>query len=171
MLSEETEKMSDPDGARRAQRYALWAALLCKKTFLLNIHRRTELNGPSLRAYIQSSITVAENLLINSESLTPDLRRAVTHDLRMSLGLKTAIYDYIISHPDAFASALATSWPQGDDESRLLTNFRKTNHFWVVATTQEDADGVEQEVMYNFVEGVLLIDRNRQGVSRSFLSH
>lgn len=168
-ISEEIDKTSDPEGARRAQRYALWAALLCKKTYLIHLRRHMQWDASVLEIFVQSSITVAENLLIASESLPLDLRRAVTHDVRMSLGMNKAVYNYISSHPDAFASALATSWPTADGEARRLINIRKTNHFWAVANTQEDDDGAGQEVMYNFVEGVLLINRSRQGVRRCIL--
>lgn len=167
LLNAETNMTSDPAATRRAQRYALWAALLCKKTYLINLYRRTEICDASLESFISSSLTVAENLLLSADSLPADLRDAVTLDLRMSLRMRDTVFNYIVAHPEVFASALSTTWPQAEGESREMSEFKKTNHFWVVAIARTVGGDTEQEVMYNFVEGVLLVNRCRQGVSQT----
>ncbi|KAI1041449.1 hypothetical protein LB505_005613 [Fusarium chuoi] len=57
LLRAESYKVVETETARRFQQYGLWAALLCKRTYVPLASGRIEFDDTSLEIFIQSSIT------------------------------------------------------------------------------------------------------------------
>lgn len=162
-LLEDTKGDSeDTKIAHRNQEYALWAAILCKQTFCVS----SRLSREAVATFIQSNIALQDNLLIMSEKLPINLREAVAHGLRISHQLREQIFDILMAAPDVLGMGLSVAWPSLDVHPRKLAAIKLKEQNWISAQTVAQEDEQEQNVLLNFVEGVLLIDGHRIGVSK-----
>jgi hypothetical protein len=143
--------------AQRYQQYALWAALLCKQTFGGYVSYALEMGDGLLAIFIQSSIVAQENLVAKVDTLPSLLQHAIIRDLRMSYNIRDTISRGILSRPAVFAEALEEIWPKDEGCNRTLSELVPRHGFWIscVVTTGEDC---QQNVFYNFVEGIFLVD-------------
>ncbi|KAF7562130.1 hypothetical protein G7046_g2016 [Stylonectria norvegica] len=158
LLREEGGKVTDSHTAKRYQQYALWAALLCKRTFTVYLTSNETLESAALETFVQSSITVQDNLVVKLESLPQTIRSAVIRDMRMSYALGGLVSNCIITKPDAFRSSLKEIWAEEENCPRTLSKVRLDNSGWITCAAVAGEDAAEQEVWYNHVEGILLIN-------------
>lgn len=157
LLRVETYQTEDSMTAQRYQQYALWAALLCKQTFGGYVSYALEMGDGLLAIFIQSSIVAQENLVAKVDTLPSLLQHAIIRDLRMSYNIRDTISRGILSRPAVFAEALEEIWPKDEGCNRTLSDLVPRHGFWLscVVTTGEDC---QQNVFYNFVEGIFLVD-------------
>lgn len=168
LLRVETFKATDSENALHCQKYALWAALLCKRTFEAFITRPELWNAACLELFIQSSITIQDNLVIKLDSLPRQLQLAVTRDLRMTYSFREVLSDLIITQPKVFRSSLQEIWPEPENNPREFSHMELQNVHWVSCTSitsSFEEDTIQQVVYYNFIEGILLVDGQPMGVS------
>jgi hypothetical protein len=164
-LRVETYKTSDPVIAQRCQQYALWAALLCKKTFMFHAQQTITLDDLSLEIFIQSCITVQDNLVVKVDTLPKLLQQAIVNDFRLTHEMCSIVCDSINSRPHVFSAAIRDIWPAAEGCTRKLSNVRIAAHGWISCTAYSGEDTNEQQVYYNVAEGTLLVDNRRVGVS------
>lgn len=163
MLRAETYKESDTEAARRCQQYALWAAILCKRTFVIHRSQATLLDELSLQAYIECCITVQDNLVVEVGALPQVLQHAVVSDLKLSYRLASLVCASIIQSPDVFRLAIRAVWPEPEDRPRQIYNLCSQQPSWVACDIQENEEGNLVQVHYNYVQGLLLVDNKPLG--------
>src|SRR5204863_3641562 len=83
ILHSEIQIATDADVSRRCSRYAIWSALLCKKTFEVYADEDKLLELSTLHVFIGCSILLKDNLVGNPGALPIMLKNAVLRDLKM----------------------------------------------------------------------------------------
>ncbi|TDZ35090.1 hypothetical protein C8035_v009994 [Colletotrichum spinosum] len=163
MLRAETYKGSDVQSARRCQQYALWAAILCKRTFFVHRDQAIALDESSLKTYIECCITVQDNLVVEVGALPQVLHHAVVSDIKLAYRLGPLVCDSIVTSPTVFRDAIRAVWPEQDNSPRQLVDLRSAHPGWVVCDTQENIFGHSMQVQYNYIQGLLLVDNRPLG--------
>ncbi|KPM37446.1 hypothetical protein AK830_g9109 [Neonectria ditissima] len=158
LLRAETYKVTDAETAQRSQKYTLWAGLLCKQTFAVFSDEKHTVDEDSLQVFIQGSIIVHDSLVVEVSSLPMMLQHAVIRDMRMSHFLSRQISSAIIFQPHVFGSSLKEMWPEEENCARKFSHVTLQASGWISCQTTSDEENNEQSVLYNCVEGVLLVD-------------
>ncbi|KXH27290.1 hypothetical protein CSIM01_02574 [Colletotrichum simmondsii] len=164
MLRFETFRARDVETARRCQQYALWAAVLCKRTYIIHANQVAHLDPLSLQTYIECCITVQDNLVVDVGALPQVLQHAVVSDMKLSYRLSSLVRNSIGSAPDTFRIAIMTVWPEADGRPRTISSLQLESE-WVICDIQGH-DGWEecmQTVQYNTCTGLLLVDNRPLG--------
>ncbi|PQE19066.1 p-loop containing nucleoside triphosphate hydrolase protein [Rutstroemia sp. NJR-2017a BBW] len=168
-LRDAVRNSKEADAAERAAGYAFWAALLCRRTFAIFLETGSDINQEDLCCFIQASIALQENLIIDLGKLTLSLKGMLIRDMKMAYQLRSIIKQSIQSNPDALGTAINAAWSHSEKSNgrtyspwRLLS---PPHERWVVSniTTTVDKYLVSQSVHYNFVEGHLLVDNKPLG--------
>ncbi|KAF9870445.1 hypothetical protein CkaCkLH20_12112 [Colletotrichum karsti] len=165
MLRAETYKSSDTEVAKRCQQYALWAAILCKRTYVIHRNQSTILDARPLQTYIECCITVQDNLVVEVGALPQVLQHAVVSDLKLSHRLAPLVGNSIVNSPDVFRTAIRAVWPEPEDRPRQLYHLRSdlSQAGWVLCEIQENDHEQLVQVHYNYVQGLLLVDNKPLG--------
>ncbi|KAF4965489.1 hypothetical protein FSARC_6722 [Fusarium sarcochroum] len=165
LLRAESYKVIDAETAQRFQQYALWAALLCKRTYTPLAYGPLDLDDSSLEIYIQSSIMVNDNLVVKLEALPQLLQHAIIRDIRLSYRLSTLVSQSILDNPEVFRLSLQEMWPEEEGCARVFSRMQlepEALHYLSCRSKAGD-DANEQRVFYNYVQGVLLVDGRPMG--------
>ncbi|KAM0387550.1 hypothetical protein ACHAQC_010595 [Fusarium culmorum] len=172
LLRIESYKFVDAETAQRFQQYALWAAILCKRTFTPLTHGPLGLDGTALETYIQSSIMLNDNLVVKLEALPQVLQHAIIRDIRLSYRLSELVSESILQNPEAFRLSLREMWPEEEGCARTFNELKLEPEapLWISCRTGvgEALDTVDQMVFYNFVQGTLLVDGRPMGESKEW---
>ncbi|KAI9781703.1 MAG: hypothetical protein M1816_002199 [Peltula sp. TS41687] len=162
LLREEVCGAKEADAADRATRYALWASLLCKRTFTVYAHKDEELDAEALRTFLEASIALQENLVVDPVELPLSLRNMLIHDMKMAYQMRSLIRMSIASNPASLVSAINSVWPEPEDGPRRSYSpwqFLLQPYEWWVASTVEATEFTSQQtVHYHLLEGYLLVD-------------
>ncbi|KAM0427773.1 hypothetical protein ACHAPT_007229 [Fusarium lateritium] len=163
LLRVEAYKVTDTKLAQRFQQYALWAALLCKRTFTHLTYRPADLDDLSLEIYIQSSITVHDNLVVKLEALPELLQHTVIRDMRFSYQLSPLVSESIMQKTDIFRLSLQEMWPEEEGCARVFNDVILEAPHWISCRSVAGDEAFEQRVHYNIVEGLLLVNSRPMG--------
>ncbi|KAH7122883.1 hypothetical protein EDB81DRAFT_861125 [Dactylonectria macrodidyma] len=158
LLRAETYKVTDSETAQRFQQYTLWAGLLCKQTFTLHVTRGMPFDDISMEAYIQGSVMVQDSLVVELKSLPTTLHYAVVRDMRLSYSLCRIITNAILAKPEVFGSSLKEMWPEEENCARKFSNISLEELGWISCHARASEEENVQFVLYNCMEGVLLVD-------------
>jgi hypothetical protein len=140
--------------------FAIWAALLYKRTFyaLLALHA-----GPSasdLTNFIMLSIKLQDHLVGDFNVLPHILRNAILRDLYLAWNGRHQLQALITSDSRVLLDAVEVFWPVPDTTSHhlYLTPFP-----WWIGMTLCTEYGMQHHVHYNTLDGTLLIDGQQLG--------
>jgi hypothetical protein len=160
LLRDETKKATDAETAKRFQVYALWAALLCKRTLTTVVEGLTEIDAAALSALVECSIALQDNLAANVQDLSDTLKGAIIRDAKMMYQLEDDIQEAIGSYPHHLLSALSAGWPEVEGQPRKLGHIALSPEpgavYLTVAAANEHLR--EQQAEYNYRHGILLVD-------------
>ncbi|KAH7117537.1 hypothetical protein B0J11DRAFT_493133 [Dendryphion nanum] len=153
--------------AETIAQYAFSAALLCRRTFSCFVD--SEIQVVELEKFIQASLALQQNLLVDLTKLKPVLKTMLIRDTKMIYELHSIIRDSIRMHPQSVGAAINASW--SDEEmstGRTFFNWEFLSapyHRWVVSqmTIETKKYSGVQVIHYNFVEGHLLVDGKSLG--------
>ncbi|KLU86308.1 hypothetical protein MAPG_05323 [Magnaporthiopsis poae ATCC 64411] len=162
LLREEIRKEKDADTARRTQRYAVWAALLCRRTFAIHEDQHTTLDTESLGTFVECSITLQNNLPGNVKALPSLLKEAVIADFKLGHRLQPLVLRSIETEPVAFIGALSPFWPPAKDSQPGTLTYQANGPSWVscdvTIAASEGAEMRVQTISYHISQGLLLVD-------------
>lgn len=147
--------------AKTAANYAFWAALLCRRTFAMYEKSEEHMSGDNLRIFVQASLALQENLLVDLTNLQPTLKDMLIRDVKMAYNLQKTLVLSIKMYPDSINSAIQMFWWNSEHSfSKTFTEWEIVAPRWVVSTmtTRFNASSTWQIVHYNFIEGHLLVD-------------
>ena len=163
-LRNEVRNASGADAARRASIYALWAALLCRKTFTIAAESKSVMDPENLSLFVQASLALQENLTVDPEMLPQSLKSFLARDLKMAYSMRSLVIRSIRSSPDILGSTIDKTWSEtGDLINRIFSPWQLLTfppETWVasIVTTTLDNTSFEQSVHYNLCEGRLLVN-------------
>ncbi|KAF5720872.1 hypothetical protein FGLOB1_508 [Fusarium globosum] len=167
LLRAESYKVVETETARRFQQYGLWAALLCKRTYVPLASGRIEFDDTSLEIFIQSSITVNDSLVVKLEALPQLLQHAIIRDIRLSHRLAPIVSKRIVDGLEVFRRSLYEMWPEEEGCPRVFSRVELASEApgWVFcrSRTGDGVDLIEQNVSFNCVRGLLLVDWQPMG--------
>ncbi|OHE94857.1 hypothetical protein CORC01_09875 [Colletotrichum orchidophilum] len=164
MLRYEASRESDVDKARRCQQYALWAAILCKRTYIIHDSRFENFDRFLLQTYIECCITVQDHLVVDVGALPQVLQHAVVSDMKLSYRLSSTVRKSVMSSPDFFRIAIMMVWPEADGHPRTISSLQLEKE-WVTCEIRghDGWDERIQKVRYNTCTGLLLVDNHPLG--------
>lgn len=161
-----TDVRSTTEGsvAETAARYAFWAALLCRRTFSILAESNQILTQDDLSIFVQASLALQENLLIDLAKLPPLQKSMLIRDTKMAYNIQSLILRSINASPKSIGMAINASWSDsGNTTGKVFAEWQALSpphDRWVVTTmtavTETSANS--QVVHYNFMEGHLLVD-------------
>jgi hypothetical protein len=149
--------------AETAARYAFWAALLCRRTFFGLAGSDTTIPQEDLSTFIQASLALQENLLVDVTKLPPVLKSIFIRDTKIVCSMQTIIYRSIEASPQSVGMAINSSWSNlGGSTEKVFAEWHQTSSRsrWIVSVMKNLTRSLanSQVVHYNYVEGHLLID-------------
>lgn len=162
LLRPEIYNAVDVETSQRRSKDAFWAALLCRRTFMIEVAVKDSLLSPAaLSCLIESSIALQDNSAGLSANLSV-AHNALVRDLKMVHRIESKICESITAFNDSIADAINRVWPE--PEGAASRRFAKwqfqslPNDRWVTSETVASPGTIPQRVDYNIIEGTLLID-------------
>ena len=167
MLRADIRNATDPETAQKRSKDALMAAILCRKTFLMEASRPDDmLRYDNLACYLECGFTLKENMPKTEGSyvseLPSTLKRLLVYDLKLVHRLEDQIRRSIKAYPMAVNQAVNMMWADGGGSTARLftpwTFLTESESGWITAKTICDDGMDEKSVHIDLVEGTLLID-------------
>ncbi|KAH7021746.1 hypothetical protein B0J12DRAFT_773782 [Macrophomina phaseolina] len=171
-LRAEIHRATDADSSRRCSRYALWAAILCRRTFspyteIIRTGSFENLSPRDLQCFVESSATLQDNMVTDPAAFPPLLRHALIRDLKMVYRLRYLLRRSLEANPDSLTAAVDNIWPQsagGERRSYSSPTFMDPPYgWWIQITVHGTYEKKQQSVHYDALEGHLLIDHKPIG--------
>ncbi|TVY94359.1 hypothetical protein LAWI1_G000351 [Lachnellula willkommii] len=161
-LRSEVRATTDLQTSLSLSTYALWAALLCRRTFDPCLDFNHNLDAQALQCYIESSITMQDNMASDVVSLPILLRFSLVRDLKMIYRMRYLLRKSLLDNPQSFVYAIKTVWPNVDGAaSEKLSPFQfleGAEQWWVTVTMEATHHTLPQTVHFHVLEGHLLVD-------------
>ncbi|KAK8175389.1 hypothetical protein IWX90DRAFT_469628 [Phyllosticta citrichinensis] len=169
-LREQIHQAKDLETSKRCSRYALWAALLCRRTYATLIDESGQpgsFQPQAVQYFVEASIALQDNLLSDPATLPVPLKQAVVRDFRMRFLMKRLVRKSIECNPSSLTSAINTVWPEptgGQPRKYSSPQYLSGQHHgWVVFQVDGYSGERQQTVHYEMNEGHLLIDQKPLG--------
>ncbi|KAK8186362.1 hypothetical protein BC567DRAFT_189406 [Phyllosticta citribraziliensis] len=171
-LRDEIHQAKDSEASRRCSRYALWAALLCRRTYATlidEIGQPGSIQPQAVQCFVEESIALQDNLVSNPATLPASLKQAVVRDFRMRFLMKALVRKSIECSPGSVTTAIDTVWPRPNGghpriySSPKFLNAPQDNAQWVEFEVDGNVEEKGQTVHYEMHDGHLLIDQNPLG--------
>ena len=163
-LRDEVRNTAEADAAGQVATYGFWAALLCRRTFTIMAGRESAMNAEELCSFVQGSLALQENLVVDLAKLSQNLKNMLVRDMKMAHQVRSLTRRSIQSNPDSLGAAINQAW----SDSASFTGrtygpwqfISSANDRWVTSTITSTVNDlvVSQTVHYNFIEGHLLVD-------------
>jgi hypothetical protein len=163
-LRDEVRNAAEADAAERAARYGFWAALLCRRTFATFMDSDTPINAEELCSFIQASVALQENLVVDLAKLPLNLKNMLVRDIKMVYRIQSHVKRSIQANTGSLGAAIDKTWSDSANSTgRTYSQWQLLpcpHDRWVVSimTSRANRFIASQEVHYNFLEGHLLID-------------
>jgi hypothetical protein len=150
--------------AETAARYAFWAALLCRRTFSNVKESDAVMSEDDLSTFVQASLALQENLLVDLAKLPPVLRGMLIRDTKLTYKIRERLLRSIRVCPRGIGMAINASWSEpGSSAGKSFDGWQQVSPIhdrWVVSVMKTSTNNPSntQIVHYNFIEGHLLVD-------------
>jgi hypothetical protein len=166
LLRDEVRLTEDGGVVYKAAEYAFWAALLCRQTFAIYLHDHDQsfvkLGEENACHFFRASIALSENLLVNLDQLSTDLKHLLKRDLLMSYSMRDLIQTWAATHPSALTDAINETWVDvGSSKKRIFSKWKTLPlpyNSWLVSRTSATKAVASQTVHYHWLQGHLLVD-------------
>jgi hypothetical protein len=147
--------------------YALWAAILCRKTydvmlpdFSMTLEERAALEEADLVTFLISSLVVQDSLKHSKGAMPPNMQSALISDIKSTRTLHSVIRKALIAHPTSLLTALNCIWPEPTGCTRRCSKVQVPEDLVrssVSATI--DTNGRRQQILdFNVLNGNVLLD-------------
>ncbi|KAH9983719.1 hypothetical protein F4779DRAFT_640256 [Xylariaceae sp. FL0662B] len=168
-LRKEVRIAVNADAAERAAMYGFYAALLCRRTFTIYVELKQAMSPESLTSWVQASIALQENLLVDIDRLPQTLSSMFVRDAKMAYQIQPVLHNAIQIHPASIGNAITKIWSDSLDDVTLLFSpwifLPSPDNRWITATVSEAREwsGSSQRVHCNIIEGHLLVNGEPRG--------
>ncbi|KAK2801761.1 hypothetical protein FQN51_005126 [Onygenales sp. PD_10] len=161
LLRAEIHRTTQTGTATKSAEYALWASLLCRRTFSIYGDEDQILDGAALGCFIEASIAVQENLVCDTALLPLSLKNALVRNLKMTYGIQSLLRRSITTHVESLCAAINSVWPEPEGAPRTYSEWLFLPHpyeRWIALGVPATEFTSFQTVHYHVLEGYLLID-------------
>ncbi|KAI1930837.1 hypothetical protein LOZ65_001413 [Ophidiomyces ophidiicola] len=165
LLREEAIEAEEADVAEQAARYGFLAALLCRRTFVLQAYGNIALDAESFECFIGVTLTMQENL-VELGKFSTLTRNLLVRDIKMTFRIKTMLRQSVLLYPESLESALKMVWPEAEKGSRAFTEWRflpKAHEWWVTASVKPIRYMKPQVIHLHLLQGHLIVDGKSLG--------
>jgi hypothetical protein len=161
-LRHEAQTVRDAETSDRCSKYALWAALLCRRTFSLYVNGNSNTLDPlALRTFLDCSVALQDNLVSDPVRLKGTLQRAVIRDAKMASRLRHILRQTVEDYPDTLIAFIFTIWPNIRDDPTAKLNPPRflpgVENCWVEIKIQFPAIHAVQIIHVHLLEGHFLV--------------
>ncbi|KAH7319411.1 hypothetical protein BKA65DRAFT_101684 [Rhexocercosporidium sp. MPI-PUGE-AT-0058] len=160
-LRNETQQATDADTALRCSKYALSAALLCRRTFAIYLDEHRAPDMAALHYFIQSSVTLQDNIGENPNILTQAVKNSLVRDLKMASQLQHVILSAIQSHEEILIASVTSFWHGGKEnlsgQAGRVEYLPQPDDRWIQIEFIANSQVEKQVIHFNFLEGHLLV--------------
>ena len=167
LLRREICNAIDVETAQNRSRESLHAALVCRKTFVLEAARAISgFQHAALACFLECAFTIKDNLSLtengNISEMPSALRRLYVSDLKLLHSLEPQIRWSLQNVQSAVSAAVNSVWT--DAEAPTARKFSTWTILpapydtWCRATSLGGEGTLEQKIDFNFLEGTLRID-------------
>lgn len=157
LLRPEIYNAADAETSQRRSKDAFRAALLCRRTYMIEAEERNTLLSPAaLSSFIESSIALQDGCAGLSATQTVT-HNALVRDLKLAHRIESKVRDSITAFNDSVTEAINRVWPE--PEGAPPRKFAKwhfqpsPNNRWVTSETVASPGIMQQRVDYNIIEG------------------
>ena len=166
LLRVEITRKKDSDDIQNLSRYALWASLLCRRTYCIEIGNLGHLDSEALSIFFEASMIMQNNLTGCPKSFPRTLQNSLTRDLKIVHCINHLICKSIDRHPECLNEAINTYWPQPSSCQRTYCHWQYvSSDGWVRSTVLASHIHRQQIVYYHIPLGYLVIDGSLIGRS------
>lgn len=165
-LRKETRTTQEADVAERTARYGFMSALLCRRTFAPQAYSNTELDSESFQAFVEATIAMQENLVVDLSRFSTTTRNMLVRDIKMAHRMRTMIHRLAKRYPSSLQWAIDTVWPNPNNAPRPYTDWSvlpPPYEWWMTSIVAATTRSAPQTVHYHLLEGHLLIDSKPLG--------
>ncbi|KAK0642864.1 hypothetical protein B0T16DRAFT_354150 [Cercophora newfieldiana] len=114
-LRQEIQTAPSSPNSRNLQHYALMAALLCRRTFVVHLDNWFDFDEESLEEYIESTLAIQENMVLHSiEELPPLTLRHLVSSIKLSYDIQDVVMSKIKTCQEGLQKGLKHFWPEAD---------------------------------------------------------
>ncbi|CAG8953309.1 hypothetical protein HYFRA_00003516 [Hymenoscyphus fraxineus] len=112
-LRVEIQAATNIESSRNLSRYALWAAILCRRTFAIYNESclSARLDADAMSCFVLCAITLQDNLVSDPEGLPQFLKNALIRDLKFVNCMKITLRETLQNHPSCLIKAFSTILP------------------------------------------------------------
>ncbi|CZT03079.1 uncharacterized protein RAG0_09953 [Rhynchosporium agropyri] len=156
----ESRHATDAETALRCSRFALSAALLCRRTFAIFLHDGQLMDATALESFIRCSVTLQENLGENPSMLIQSIRRTLVRDIKMVSELENFLLSTIKSNEETLIASVTSFWHSGRASSGSTASVEYLSNpdgRWIQIEFGLDSQTQKQVIHFNFLEGHLLV--------------
>ena len=168
------QKAIEEDQVQNLQHRLLKAAMLCKLTYDVDSRYVPQVFGgeSDLSTWVISCVLVRENVPGDATSLSPYTRRMYLHDLKLTHALHKVAHRLITRNNNlGLDQAISKVWPGFQSASNGWDALTGLNERWVRTQTNVTSGCASQTVLYNVLDGELLVDGRPLGrLPREYLS-
>ncbi|KAH7412021.1 hypothetical protein DE146DRAFT_784622 [Phaeosphaeria sp. MPI-PUGE-AT-0046c] len=144
--------------------FAIWAAILCKRTLHPKLTMSHQMARQDLLQYITASILLQNCLNGDFDTLPYNLRNAVLRDLSSQFRIRNQLDQAMRIYPDVLLHSLQSFWPVPPDcLDRATSTSYDIEHCWITVSLLTK-EGRAHHVHYNYVHGTLLINGQQLGL-------
>ena len=174
LLQHEADNVKEAAAAYTISRYALWASLLCRRTFHVYVDQINELDEETISIFIEATISMQANLVDFSDTHSKVLQNMLIDDIKLMPRIRDLIHKSIDGSPESLNSTIDKFWPQPlESSTRIFSNWQNLeacHQGWMVAKVDASQVSAEQVVHFNYLQGHLLIDGKSIGILPATIS-
>lgn len=155
------------DELNELQRHACEIAATCRATFDVDpgIHLGALLSSSSdVAILIECTIVVHDNTPPHFGDTFKDFQKLLHRDRRLSHTLESAVFDRICADPSGLDDAISSVWRGYRRGEGGWKQLKEPNSRWLTScTTPLNQNERAQQVHYNILQGMLLVDGKQLG--------
>jgi len=146
------------ENAQQFQQCALTAALLCRRTFVVH-YDIYEWDADELEQYIESGITIQENMVTDIGALPPRILHHLVASIKLAQRLCSSVSKYIEKDSTGLREGLVHFWPEAERLAEKGSTITLDKHpGWVRCNIAESATYGHQVVHLDLLLGTLLVN-------------
>ena len=161
ILRDLLNKATTESGVQNLQQRLLRVGMLCKLTYDVDgIHIPKVFDSDcDLSTWVFSCISIRDNVSGDTTSMSPYTRRMYLHDQKLTLALqpvtiRLATTDRMVG----LDQGIARVWPSFQSTSDGWHVLSNSNGRWMTTQTEPSSGFASQKVLYNVLDGELLVD-------------
>lgn len=144
--------------------YAVWASVLCKRTFYPTFTRLGIIPHHLLKDFVVASIMLQNSLVGEFDTLPCNLRNAILQDLSSAHRFRSLLQNALCENIRAVLEGIMVYWPLPITslDDRMAMSFNPET-CWATVTISI-IDAVQHHIHYNMIHGTLLINGKSLGI-------